>query len=314
MPDLFEIRRNLLDTHAAVEQTRRAIAEHPNRDSLLVTLESLNSRQRSLEQQFVEAADAVGLELCSYRLFGESDASPTLVALSEILGGFQSLFTKVFDAVKHGPKSHAIVSREIEQLTSMGFGYAFSGSTGLVLTIPRERQLVLFGDTDLESAEQSILDMMRAQSSADIREVSRSFGLPVVRDLNKLSTSHVKFQMNAGIEWRRGLERRSSETVQVPQFESLRNAIVETSDEHTESFVVVGILQAVDLTNRSFKLETDDRTRIHGRFTNAIDESHHAELPQRYRATVQRTRRFLVAVEEEEESYFLESLVGPISG
>lgn len=62
MASILDIREKLLHTQAAIAQTERAIATHPDRSSLLVEIRSLQSRLRNLESQFLrcaEAADAV---------------------------------------------------------------------------------------------------------------------------------------------------------------------------------------------------------------------------------------------------------------
>lgn len=53
----------LLDTIAAIEQTKKAIAGSPGRKSLLVSLKSLEKRQRQLEQRFLAEAEKTRLDL-----------------------------------------------------------------------------------------------------------------------------------------------------------------------------------------------------------------------------------------------------------
>ena len=316
MTNLTSIHEMLLDTQAAIEQTKRAIAENPDRKSLFVTLGSLEHRQSSLEAQFLEATNRVGLDVCSYRMFLEEspDDEPGINAISSILSGFQQLFTLTYDATKNGPKRRAIISKEIEERTSFNFGYAFSGSTGIVLTIPRDRQIQLFGDTASEEAASSIFTMLKAKSPAEIREVSNKYGPQVVRALLSLVKSHLRFRIGADVEWMRGNAPVSSGFFQRSQFQEIEQAILETSTEVTESMTVVGFLEGANVRQHKFDIKTDDGTIITGTFKDAIDESHTVELPKRYRAIIKRTVKLQFSTEEEQEAYFLESLEGPLLG
>lgn len=326
MASILQIREKLLETQAALHQTKRAIAEHPNRPSLLVDLRSLENRMRSLEEQFLELSESVGEEVVSYRMFADNpdrprQHDPSIAAVSGILAAFQGLFTLVYDAIEHGAKRTSVVSQETAELTSFNFGYAFAGSTGIVLTIPRSRQLLFDSGTVPQSAE-AIMELMSAQSSTEVRTASVKFGPAVVRALRKLSDAHARHKTGAAIEWREGMKPTISGVFTAKQMRQLQTAIDETSEVSTEEVTVVGDLVGANVINKTFEIDVtephpDDpkktkRRRITGKLDDAINESQTAELPKRYRADLIKTVKIVYSIEQPVESYFLVKLTGPL--
>jgi hypothetical protein len=70
-------------------------------------------------------------------------------------------------------------------------------------------------------------------------------------------------------------------------------------------------LKGADVDAKGFHFVADNGEEMRGRFSDAISESHRAELPKRYFAIIEKTVRIKYSTEEEKPSYFLVS-IGPI--
>ena len=81
------------------------------------------------------------------------------------------------------------------------------------------------------------------------------------------------------------------------------------SEESDSDLAVSGILVGADTKSRRFHFVTDDTDEdIRGKFSDAISESIHAEIPMRYVAHLHKTTQISFATEDEIVSYFLERL------
>jgi hypothetical protein len=81
-------------------------------------------------------------------------------------------------------------------------------------------------------------------------------------------------------------------------------------EEKTET--IEGTLVGADITSKRFHFIADKATTsIRGRFADAISESHKAQLPARYTATIKRTIQATLATEEERVWHFLVDLAEP---
>jgi hypothetical protein len=318
MLDVIEIREKLMDTQAAIERTKRAIADHPDRRTLLLQMRSLEARLRTLEGQFLLYAESVGEDVCAYRMFADDPArpsqhDPSIAGLAAVLAAFQGLFTIVFDAVTRGRKATATVPPDVQELTSFQFGYAFPGSTGIVLTVARKRKGALLENAAITTTGDAILTMMSAHTSNDVHEAAAKYGVAAVRSLRKLSDAHVKHKIGATVEWRVSERPVSSKLFSMADLRQLKTAIDETSEETTEEMTIIGDLVAVDLRSKRFGIELLDKTKIAGRFETEIDKQHTVELPRRYAARIKKITRVVFSTDEDQVDYILESLEGPIA-
>jgi hypothetical protein len=103
MSRLLDLQEQLKDTSAAIAQFEKAFASQPQSRSVAAMLKSFEKRKRQLEQEFLEAASALGTDVCSYRFFSDT-LRPTVTPLCSSLADFQSLYSLVYDAIKTGPK------------------------------------------------------------------------------------------------------------------------------------------------------------------------------------------------------------------
>ena len=305
MTSLIDIHEKLLDTQAFISRLERRLTAYPDSELLLGNLRSAQKRHRTLERAFATEASKAEVDVCSYRLFTEKGV-PSIAALSEALGEFQTLFSLVYDALKNGPKERSRLSQDIVNETSLGFGYAFSGSVGMVMTLPNER--LLLGETRLDESMNLVFQMAKASSASEIAKFVAKIGRAPVKAIYDWAKAHADHELGADIEWRRQEQVRSQLFIQKPELENLRNVIDEMSEETEEEIEVVGDLVGADVRRRTFHIRPQAGSDISGRFAVAIDEEHTVELPRPYRARLRKTTKFIYSTEEEKVNYSLLAL------
>ena len=102
MPDLLDIREKITDTNAEIALAYKALAQFPDDFGLQISIKSLENRQQTLEAQFLEAAELLQIDVCSYRII-PADDTVTIVSLATALERFQTWFTIIFE-ISHGKK------------------------------------------------------------------------------------------------------------------------------------------------------------------------------------------------------------------
>jgi hypothetical protein len=308
MPDILEIEEKLQDTTPAIAQLERALAENPNVESLALNLSSLYKRHEALESVFLELASQLEVDVCRYRLF-VGGARTTITALADAWRNFQTFFSVTYDALKNGPKERGRLSFDALEETSLGFAYSFTGSVGIVLTLPNDR--LLLGETLLDETVRRVFEMARSQTHEQVAGFVQTMGPATIRAMYSWANAHVQNGLGAEIQWQRAHQVRASLFVQEPELARLVTAIQETSEETREQFTYTGTLRAVDLDRRTFRLELDDESSIRGSLDDAINAEHAVTLPRRYTATVIKTTKVYYSTEEEDVSYHLVSVQRP---
>jgi hypothetical protein len=84
MSKLAELQRDLQEASAAVAHAERTVAAHPNVASVHATLRTIQNRRASLEEQFLAAADELGLAHKEATLRAMR-AEETIVVVGELL-------------------------------------------------------------------------------------------------------------------------------------------------------------------------------------------------------------------------------------
>ncbi len=307
MTRLLELQERLQETRAILARVERAVAEQPDRPSLISQAKSLTVQLRNLEADFAVEADRLGMDVCSYRIFSDSGHLP-LHPLAQGLVDFQSLVTVVYDAHKTSvPKERAKVAPNIKSETSFNFGYTFSGSLGVVLTIENARTLIL--GSHLDESMKKLFSLVKVSRISDIRVFTENLGLASIRAMHKWASGHAKAGLGVDIEWRRENVVRANLLAQQPELAKLCLMIEETSDEEKTSFSMHGELVSVDVETRRFKLKGESGDIIGGSYEDAISDSHRVKLPgHHYRAHLTKTQRVQYSTDAEEAEYHLERL------
>src|SRR5882762_2412065 len=119
MSKLFQIQERLQETSAAMGRLEASFVQSPSSPSLHANLRSLRKMQRSLEAEFLAAADERGWDVCSYRIAPQNQLA-TALALSKVLETFQTVFSLIYEAIKTGlPKPDRKPSDEAESKTEL---------------------------------------------------------------------------------------------------------------------------------------------------------------------------------------------------
>jgi hypothetical protein len=302
MSDLLDIQEKLQDTAAMLAQLERDLARHPDAFGVQLNIMSLEKRKRKLETELSAATAAMGLEVCSYRIMPEQ-ARVKLAGVTGTLGDYQSLVSSFYNAIKNGAKHTAKLGAEVAAQTAFDFAYAFTGSVGFVFTVPNET--TLFDNTVMDESIRLIFEVAKAQRPEDILAFARRLGPAPIRALYKWADDHVKASFSADIEWRRGEVVRQKVLIQWLEFERLRQAISETSDESSEEFTLGGLLVGTDVTKRTFHFQPDDGSDVRGKSGEVISPSHPVEVPKRYEAALRKTTKIHYSTEQEDVSYEL---------
>ncbi len=310
MSKLSELQEKLLETNAAMAELDKAIAKDQKSKALAVMAKSLGKRYQKLETEFTDEVDSLGIDVCSYRLFGEEE-QPTLKGFSNVLGDFQNLVTIVYDSIKTAvPKIRAKISADIAAETEFRFGYTYPGSLGIVLTIPNERRLL--GESFLDESLKIIAEMAKLHESPEVLEYAKKLGPASIRALYRWAYDHAESGLGVEIEWRRQRIIHTHMFAQKPDFQRLHQIISATSDEQTCEETVSADLVGIDVAKNTFHLELDTGEDIKGSLSDimaeTIDEKHPAKLPKRYKAKYRKIRRILYSTDEEKTSYHLLSL------
>ncbi len=297
MTKLLEIQEKLQDTTIAIVELEKRAIEYPQSSEIGLMTKSIEKRQRVLLSELSVEANSLGIDVCTYRIFGERERH-TLRALVQTLGDFQTMVSTVYDAVKSKiPKIRARITPEIIAETEFNFAYTFPGSVGVVLTIPNQRLLGI--ESHLDQTFSEIASMTQAKDSSEVLNFAKRLGAASIRTLYNWAFDHDDLGLGVSIEWRRDQAIRNRLLTQQPEFEKLHKTIEQTSDQTITEREVVGQLEGADVIRKSFHIKSDTGQDIRGTFTDAISESQTVELPKRYRAFITTKEQIKYSTEEE---------------
>lgn len=302
MAELLEIITQIEDTEAAIARTEQAFAAHPKESGLRFALASLEKRQQELSADFNSLAAARGLDVCSYRLFDKSSTRPSLRAFANALRDFQELFTTVYDALVKGPKERLRVGVESIAQTAFGFGYSFTGSLGVVLTLPNERLLI---PTPLDDTIKTVFALARSESPQDVEGFVKTLGPAPIKMAYLWAQHHVEAGVGAEIEWRRADQVRAKALFQPPELARLQRAIETTSEIEETTFTWVGVLLGGDVKTGQFHMSFEGESEIRGRMAANLGPEDRLTLGERYRTTIRKTTVTTLATGKVDETYEL---------
>jgi hypothetical protein len=313
MSELFQIQERLQESGATIARLEASLIEHPASPSLLANLRSLYRIQRSLESDFLRAADERGLDVCSYRITPQYQMA-NAAALAKVLGTFQVVFSLMYEAIRTGqPKADKRPSGYADSKTELLVAYTFPGSLGVVFALPNPR-LHFYGpdvQTYLDEAMNALFVLAKSNESEKIAAAARTFGLGPINAVYDWAKGHAQHHLNANIEWLRSETVRDSVAVQYPEFEELSKTIERTGEESQSEVVMRGTLVGADVMSRRFHFvdQSDEgEPDIRGRFSEAISESETKQIPGRYKATLRKTIKRNYSTDEQDVSWFLMKL------
>jgi hypothetical protein len=233
----------------------------------------------------------------------------SISGLTAVLSAFQKVFTSVYDALERGPKQRAKAGADIIAATELRFAYSFSGSVGIMMTLPNDRLLV--GETKLDEAMGQTLELLSARDKIKVEAMTEIVGLPAVRLAHQWATENAKSGFGADITWMRDNSVKKELRLQTQEIAEVASSIRQATAQ--EELVVTGELLDVAMSAHTFQMQLSDKT-IQGQFQDAINAQHPAELPKTYRATLKVQQKIVIEDGKEEITYFLVRLDPPEDG
>jgi hypothetical protein len=304
--ELLQIQHQLQDTTAAIAQLEKALAEHPESPVLRLNLASVSNRFRQLQEEFNRVADRNALDVCSYRLFRNDDATPSLRGFTGALHEFQGAFSSLYDALKNGRRLRARLGPDVIEATTFGFGYAYAGSVGVVMTLPKERMLIQ--ESLLDDTIAAFFILARAPRHEDIQEMGKRLGPAPLRAIHDWASAHVQDGLGADIVWKQGEEVRQHVVLQSAELKRLKDEIAATSEEDREPVkAYAGTMLGASVETKRFDFLPDGaKEPISGRFTDAIGAGHAVKVPDgRYLAYLEKVTKIQYSTEVETTTWTL---------
>jgi hypothetical protein len=293
--------RAVLDRINDIEATISRIELESKGDiplSTQLSLQSLEGRRDMLREELALVTRSEHVEICDYKIIPENANSYALSAVTTALHDFQDMVTLVFDAITSKPKQRASVSPDVQQKTQFDFGFAYSGSLGVVLTIQNDR-LLLDENSKLDSAVSAVFKLVKIRSPEAVREAAHTYGAPTIKKLYHWSKTHSQYGMSADIKWIRDAQVRDEVIAQSPEMEALSHAIAEKSEKETEPVRLNGELLGWNVHNRSFVMAFPETRPISGRWADDFEGAIPRKVPGYYSAEL--TKETTVRFSEEKD-------------
>jgi hypothetical protein len=301
--------RAVLDRLNDIEATiARTTSVEPS-NAVLLSLTSLEARRDDLLDELSEITKAEHVEICDYRIIPEQSSSYAIAGVTAALHQFQEIVTSVFDAMTSKPKQRAKISPEIIQKTQFDFGFAYSGSVGVVLTVPNDRLLMDEAST-LDNAVAAVFDLLKIETPESVREAATKFGTSTVRKLHDWTKTHSQYGMAADIKWVRDSEVKKEVVAQPIEMDRIYRIIEQKQDKTAEPITLTGNLLGWNTKTKTFTLETADGQAISGHWArDFLSPAISRKVPARYRANLTKETTLHYAEDKEEVHWYINRLI-----
>lgn len=306
MSALRAILDSLNDVEAAITQVTRQAGGEPSYGALL-SIQSLEARRDMLKEELAEVSNSEFVDICDYRIVPGASDSYAMSAVTGAWHDFQDMLSLVFGSLQAGhARNSAKLSADVVEKTRLNFGYAYEGSLGIVMTIRNDR--LMFAESTLDHSISAVFGIIQAKTPDEIRNVTHTYGVPVVRKLHHFSKLHSQFEMAADIKWVRSKEVRESVLAQPSEFAEIVRIIEDKSDTTTDTINVRGTLLAWNTTTRTFVLEVAEGEPISGHWAIEFDGNAQRKVPATYFAVVTKKTMIRYAEETDKITWILHSL------
>jgi len=302
MIEMVHVLLRLTETQDAVRRAQALLVKMPDDRAIISTLESLQKRAAKLEDAFVHASAAMGLEVCAYRIVPEDLERYPIRSLGQALESFQKWFSTLYDALRNGPKVRAKLAPETLEESALDFAFSFTGSLGIAMTVPSEKQLFL---SDLERAMVKTTEMLHADDLDAIHGFSDELGRAAVQAFYGWLEIHEASSAGARIQWLRGQQEIASVRADVSRVHKVAQLIRETAAPDVTVVSVSGLLVGADTNKHTFHMVFKDADELRGTMSESIGMEETVELPQHYRAKIEKTSVANPATGQTKDTYHL---------
>lgn len=306
MSSLSDLSRMIQSTTATLSEMQREAARSTESRSLSLSITSLEQRLQDLEGSFLSEANELGVEVCSYRVFGE-EVQPKAISVAQALASFQTMVSTTYAAVKHGAprKGGRLGAKDLDE-SEFTFAYTYPGSVGFVLTLPNERLLI--GQSKLDEAMGEIVHIAKADEPATIATFVKRLGPAPIRAVHRWSKNHTDAGLGAAIDWQRNQEVLASVFLDVPEMDRLCETIEATSEASSEEIRLSGMLVGLHSERGTFDLILDNSSNIRGSLGLDVSEARPARVPARYSTVLTKTTRTRFATDSDDVTWVLDRL------
>lgn len=296
----------LTKTDDAIARASEALAAAPNDILLRSSLASLQSVSAQLENQWMQACRDEAVDVLRYRLIAnDPNSSFTVNPLTETLRSFQELFSIVFDALSNGPKDRARISQSTRQETAFGFRRSYAGSLGVVLTLPSERDLFA---SKFNDAAEAVFQIMDVDGEHEVRDLADRLGTSVVRRVYDWTSANYMAGYDLDVSWQLSHGPFIGRYVDNAHFERLTSTIANTSDTESNPISFFGVLLAMDVKRKTFRLVDPEGADITGKLADNFPYGQEWAVNKKYHANVIEERSIVYATQEERLTYTLTNL------
>lgn len=260
MSALLEIQSRLFDNDAEAKRLQLQLAQNPDDFGIAISLQSVEKFGNELRQAFAEEAEKIEESVLDYRLCVNERVG--ISQINDIIDSFQSLFSLVYDSiVSKKPKSNSKITKKAKEETSFGFGYTYSGSIGIALTLKTPKDN-LFG-SDIDFAMQETLKMLNSENSESIKNLILHYGLGTFKALKTWVNSHIKNNIEAEIKWDESPNNCISKRIELSRLKRIKTFLEPTDPQIIEEPITIrGVLQGFNYAASNFNIKINEDEEI----------------------------------------------------
>lgn len=273
-----------------------------------MAIRSLENRRDELLELANELSESQLVDVCDYRIIPDFEGNYPVKSVGDALSAFQTTFTAFFAAIRENrPRVRAQYPADIVQSSTLNLGYSYAGSLGLVLYSLSDRLVTAEGDQD--KAIDAMIEVVEDSSPESIKHVADQFGKAAINSFYQWSKVHVENGFSVDLKWKRGAEVKKAHLIQPTELRAVIDVIDKAVMSDEKAVELAGILVALDVTRRTFKISFPDAADIHGAFAEGFDANAPHEVPGRYTAKLLKRTVSRLLDEEPEVIWKLVDLV-----
>lgn len=306
MSEIDSAAHRLREIEADIARLEQKIRENPEDQSMLVTLSARKKLAIRLEEAWRNQMAHSMVDVCDYRLILESGDGFSVNGFSTSVGDYQLLFSQIFDALENGPKKRAQIGAENAFLSTLYFGYTYSGSLGIKLLLPSERD---FFQGRFDTTIETFFELISIRDEYEVRDLAKHLGAAVVKRLHDWASNNFKNGYDVDLIWQRSDRRTLGGRVSRRDLERIENIIGLSSELESQPMEISGFLIGGDLQSRRFHFVVPNGESFRGNLSEGFPQEIQLSLGKRYKAEMRAFQRVRYALNTEETWFELERLV-----
>lgn len=310
MSDYAFVAERAKKAFASVARLEQRLQRNPLDRITLVNLSAMRKMAQQARDEMERLAGINQIEVCQYRIVPSSDAGYSLRHVSESLLEYQNLFSQIYDALKNGKKTKAVIGHEAEAESALELAYTYSGSLGVALLAKSDRD---FFSGTLDTSIEALYQIIDIDDSDAVRDVAQHLGRAVIKRVHDWSKANVEGGFSADIRWTRSDGRMFGQMIDRSRMEKIVKYIQAASDEKVSTIFTTGMLVAVSLPMKSFQIVVPDGDSYSGRFADDLILPDQVTVGRIYSAEITLSEVTYYATQQEKRTNTLSHLSGPLS-